>query len=213
MGTDREHARIHLGVFAAQLIPAAAVARTFLADNVLLSLLYFNTNSSGVDEHLREALSGSSDAAVDEVLCQIKEPWTRLSGLIVACARGATDVRVELLAGELRRSYTHLTAMNLVKKAIEACWCKDVCQMVVKTVAEIQTWSEYDEQFFWDFIRAIAKKVGPDDLSDIEASTLVARTAFAQRMLELWREHASGDRIGLARLGPERAESSGDQVG
>ena len=72
--------------------------------------------------------------------------------------------------------------------------------MVAKTVAEISTWSEYESQFFWDFVRAVSKRVGPDDQAAIEAEIAGAQTDFARRILNLWRDHASGDRVGLARI-------------
>ena len=199
--TKSEHTRFHVGELAAQLIPAAAQARAFLSADVLLSLLYFNTHSySGVVEHLREALSGLSDADIDEVLNQIEESWTRLSGLVAVCARGSTEIRVDMLARDLRQSYAHPAALHLVREAIEACWCKAVCEMVAKTVAEIPTWSKHESQFFWDFVRAVSKRVGPDDQAAFEAEVSGARTDFARRILKLWSDHASGDRVGLARL-------------
>lgn len=196
-----ENARFHLERLAAHLIPAAAKARLFLSDDVLLSLLNFNSHSySGVVEHLREALSGLSDAAIDEALNKVVEPWTRLSGLETVCALGSTRIRVDMLAHELRQNYALPAALNIVLKAIEACWCKDVCEMVAKTVAEIPSWSEYESQFFWDFVRAVSRRVGLEDQTLFEEEISRARTDFARRILNLWRDQASGDRVGLARL-------------
>ncbi len=207
----QERIRFHLEGLAAQLIPAAAKARAFLSDDVLLSLLNFNSHSySGVGDHLREALSGLSDASIDEVLNQIEEPWTRLSGLEVVCALGSTRIRVDMLARELRQNYALPAALNIVLKAIEACWCKDVCEMVAKTVAEIPAWSEFESQFFWDFVRAVSKRVGPDDQAAIETVITVAKTDFARRILNLWRDQASGDRVGLARLSPGHAQEKAE---
>jgi len=199
--TKSEHARFHVWGLAAQLIPVAAQARAFLSDDVLLSLLNFNSHSySGVVDHLSEALSGLSDAAIDEALNQVVEPWTRLSGLEAVCALGSTRIRVDMLAHELRQYYALPAALNIVLKAIEACWCKDVCEMIAKTVAEIPSWSEYESQFFWDFVRAVSRRVEPEDQAIFEEEILRARTDFARRILELWRDQASGSRVGLARL-------------
>lgn len=198
-----EHVHFHLERLVAQLIPAAAKARLFLPDEVLLSLLYFDTHSYVAVDHLREALSGLGDAEIDEVLNQIKEPWTRLSGLVAMCARGLTGIRMDMLARELRQGYAHPAALHLVREVIEACWCKAVCEMVAKTVAEIPTWSRYESQFFWDFVHAVTKRVGPDDQAAFEAEISGARTDFARRILKLWSDHASGDRVGLARLFPK----------
>jgi len=198
--SDSEHMRIHLGGLAAQLIPAAAKARRFLTDDVLLSILYFETTHNQVVNDVREALSDISDADIDEVLKQLQHKWTRLTALVAVCGRGSTEVRIDMLAREIRQGYTHPAAMHLVQEAIEACWCKQVCEMVAKTVAEIPTWSEYESQFFGDLFRVVAMKVGPDDQSIFEAEVPGARTDFALRILNLWRDYASGSRVGLARL-------------
>ncbi len=199
--TKMELARIHLGMLAGQLIPAAAKARKFLLDDDLLSLLSFNTHSyEGVADYLREALSGLSDDAIDKALSQIEEPWARLSGLVVVCARGSTNIRVDMLARELRQYYAFPAALHIVCEAIEACWCKAICDMVAKTVADIPVWSECDSNFFWDFVRMVTRRVGPDDKTTFEAEVSGARTDFARRILKLWRDYASGDRVGLARL-------------
>lgn len=195
-----EHARFYLGELIAKLIPAAAKARDFLSDDVLLSLLYFDTHSYGIVDDLREALSGLSDATIDEALSRIEESWTRLSGLVAVCARGVTRIRLDMLARELRQSYAHPAALHLVREAVEACWCKDVFEMIAKTVAEIPRWSDYESQFFWDFIRSVARRVGPDDQTVVEAEASRSRTDFARRILKLWFDQASGDRVGLARL-------------
>ncbi|WP_133678336.1 hypothetical protein [Paludibacterium purpuratum] len=202
--TSPKYAKSRLNTCAAQLIQAASQARAFLSEEVLLSLLYFDTdNYDGVAEHLRDALSDLSDAAIDEVLSQLKDSQTRRSGLVAVCARGATQIRIQLLALELSQGYGHPAVMSFVKQAIEACWCKSVCEMVVKVVASIPIWPDVDTQFFWDFARAVGRRIAPDDRAVIEAHIAVARTAFAQRLLELWRDQTSSDRIGLARLHPK----------
>ncbi|MEN8134104.1 MAG: restriction endonuclease [Thermodesulfobacteriota bacterium] len=198
--TKLEHARIHLGGKASQLISVAAQARKFLSKEDLLSLLHFDTKSHGVVERLREALYDISDVDIDGLLSQITEYWTRLSGLHVACARGSTEVRIRLLAQELQRSYTHPAALHIVRQAIEACWCESVCEMVMKSIAEIPVWPEHDTQFFWGFSRAIAKRLGPENQTVIGEEISRARTAFARRILKLWYDNASRDRVGLARL-------------
>lgn len=198
--TTPELLSIHLGMLAAPLIPAVAKARAFLTDDVLLSLLFFKTDSYGVGEDLHEMLSGLSDEAIDDVLNKVEDSWARLSCLIVICARGPTSIRVELLANALKESYAHPAAMNLLSKAIEACWSKVVCEMVIKVVAQIPVWPDSQSQFFWDFTRMVASRVESDDQSVIEEALLEAKTQFARRILALWREHALKGRIGLARL-------------
>lgn len=201
--TGPEHLRFHLGFLAAQLIPAAAKARMFLSDDVLVSLLYFDTHSNGVVIPLREALSSLSPSTIDHVLTQIKEPWTRLSALVAVCGLGLTDIRQDMMACELRRWYAFPAGLTRVGEAIEACWCKSVCEIVMTTVAEIPTWSESESQFFWSFFRLVSKRIGPDDQTFIEGKVPEARSAFARRILELWRDQAAGGRVGLGRLAVE----------
>ncbi|MNX80316.1 hypothetical protein D3C86_1119730 [compost metagenome] len=200
--TKSEHIRFHLDEFAAQLIPAAAQARTFLSNETLLSLMHFNAHTHGVVEHQRELLSGVDDEAIDDILTKVGDSWIRVSGLAVVCPRGATDARIKLLASEIRRGYAHPAMMKLLCQATEACWCEEICEMVVRTVSEIPMWSEEDSQFFWEFSRMVAQHVNPGSRLTIERALSTAQTAFAVRILELWRDHSLDTRIGLARVSP-----------
>ncbi len=194
-----EHDRFDLEMFAAQLISVAAKAQASLSDEVLLSFLKFSTQSiKGSTEHLREVLSRISDTSIDNVINQIDDFWTRISSLAVVCPRGATESRISLLTDALRQSYRHPASLKIVQESIEACWCPPICKMVMKVVSEIQEWSDYDSQFFWDFVKAISGRLGTDDQGVIEAELSRAQTAFARRILEIWYFDASKSRIGLS---------------
>lgn len=195
-----ERARFHLALRVAALVPVIASTHAVLSQTVVLSLLQFDLHSCSVGEQMREALSGVSDADIDEILEQIREPWTMLSGLATACPRGPTETRTKLLQSALNTGYSHPAIVHVLCQAIDACWCKSVFAMVLTTVAHIQTWSEYDSQFFWKFTRMVAQNVGIDDGPMIDVAIAEAQTAFAKRILELWRGQASGERIGLLRL-------------
>lgn len=201
--TKQEHITHHIETLVAPLIPAAASARLFLSEDVLLSLLYFDTSMYGVVDDLRDALSDVTDAAIDQALLQIEKNRTSLHGLVVACARGPSQVRVEMLARQLQHYYCIPMGLTLLCKAIESCWCKAICRMVVRTVAEIPQWSADTENFFWDFANMVGRNVGPDDLGDIKIELSRARTSFAQRILGIWYDLASGERVGLARIPSE----------
>lgn len=201
--TKQEDMTHHIEALVAPLIPAAASARLFLSEDVLLSLLYFDTSMYGVVDDLRDALSDLTDAAIDQALLQIEKNGTSLHGLVVACARGPSQVRVEMLARQLQHYYCIPMGLTLLCKAIESCWCKAICRMVVKTVAEIPKWSADTENFFWDFAKMVGRNVGPDDLGDIKIELSGARTSFAQRILGIWYDLASGERVGLARIPSE----------
>jgi hypothetical protein len=193
--------RFHLSGLIAPLIPAASQARELLPDDVLLSFMRFDTHHyAGALEGQREILSKLSDKAIDGVLIDIKEPWTRLSALAIVCVRGSTETRAELLAKELRTSYSHPAALHIVLTAVEACWCTAICKIVIKTVAEIPVWSKTDSQFFWNFIRMVSRQLTPEDVSIIDEALPRAKTDFSRRILALWREQATGIRIGLAIL-------------
>lgn len=198
--TKPEHIRFHLDDLAAQLIPAAAQARMLLSDETLLSLMYFDAHTRGVVEHQRELLSGISDEEIDEMLTKVEDSWTRITGLVAVCPRGATDTRIKLLADEIRRGYAHPAVMKLICQATEACWCEAIFEMIVSTVSEIPIWSEQDSQFFWEFSRMVAQHVDSSSQFSIERALSTAQTAFAVRILELWRDHALDTRIGLARV-------------
>ncbi|WP_143522480.1 restriction endonuclease [Pseudomonas sp. 2822-17] len=196
-----EHMLIRLGGLAAELIPAAAKARHLLSHNDLLLLLPFQTNGyEGLVELQREMLSDVEDIYVDDVLTGITDRWTRLSVLLIVSNRKPTDSRIKLLERELQASYAHPAALHIVCQAVENCWCEDVLDMVLNTVASIPIWREQDTQFFWDFFQMVAKFLRAENLPAIEFAILSARTQFAEKIMNIWREYASGEKIGLARL-------------
>ncbi|WGK88558.1 hypothetical protein [Pseudomonas migulae] len=196
-----EHMLIHLGGLAAELIPAAAKARHLLSRDDLLLLLPFHTNGyEGLVELQREMLSDVDDFYIDDVLTGITDKWARLSVLLVVSNRKPTDSRIKLLERELQDSYAHPAALHIVCQTVENCWCEDVFNMVLNTVASIPIWREQDTQFFWDFSQMVAKHLRVENLPAIEFSALTAKTRFAMKVINIWREYASGEKIGLARL-------------
>lgn len=198
---ESEHKTIHLARFAAALIPAATEARRLLPTSNLLKFLSFDTHSfSGVIELQREMLSGVDDLSIDEVLVGITGRWARLSTLLIVSNRKPTSSRIQLLGTELQVSYAHPAALNVVRQAVENCWCNETLSMAVNTVASIPVWLEQDTQFFWSFFESVSNFLRIDDISVIDYAIANAKTAFALRILHLWREYASGERIGLARL-------------
>lgn len=138
----------------------------------------------------------------------IADPWAILSGLSIVCPRGATEVRIQLLEAALRQYYSHLAAMHTLTPTIEACWGEAVLHMILRTVAQIPQWSEYDAQFFSDFTRMVAQRIQPQNGPAIERAIAEAKTGPARRVLNLWRTEALGRRIGLGTaLGPIPADA------
>ncbi|WP_315338223.1 hypothetical protein [Pseudomonas grimontii] len=196
-----EHIHIHLGRLAAGIIPAASKARHLLSREHLLLLLHFQTNGyEGLVEFQREMLSDVEDVYVDGELSLIIDRWARLSVLLVLSNRKPTNSRVKLLEVELRASYAHPAALHIICQAVENCWCEEVLHMVLSTVVSIPIWREQDTQFFWDFFRMVAKLLRIEDVPAIESSIQFVKTPFAEKIINMWKEYASGEKIGMARI-------------
>lgn len=197
-----EAAKAHLGILASSFVPLVAKVHRRLPPQVPLLLLFFDLKSFSMEDEIRSALSEHTDESIDRVLQQIGEPWTTMSGLSVVCPRGPTEIRTKLLETALRQYYAHGAALHTLTRTVSSCWCDSVLDMVLRTVAQIPEWSEYDAQFFWEFARMVAQRVQPENLPAIERAASHARTPHAQSVLELWRTQALGGRIGLGTVAP-----------
>lgn len=196
-----DHMLIHLGWIATTLITAAAKARQLLSCDDILLLLPFQTHGNDdLIELQREMISDIEDDDVDHVLVNISDAWSRLSILLILSSRKPTGIRIKLFEQELRTFYNHPAALNILRRAVKQCWCKEILDMILNTVASFPVWREQDAQFFWDFVKMIAKQVHVEDLPIIESAALSAKTPFAVKIINIWREHASEEKIGLARL-------------
>jgi hypothetical protein len=194
---QRDNPSIQLSMLAAELVPIVARVRKRLPSNTPLLLLHFDFTSSSIAGEMRAALSGHTDGSIDQVLQQIADPWVIVSGLSIVCPRGATEVRIQLLEAALRRYYGHVAAMHTLTRTVEACWSEAVLEMVLRTVAQIPQWTEYEEQFFSEFTRMVAHRIQPKNGPAIECAIAEAQTAPAQRILNVWQTEALGRRIGL----------------
>lgn len=210
---QRDNPSIQLSILASQLVPIVARVRKRLTANIPLLLLNFDFTSSSVAGEMKAALSGHTDESIDQVLQQIADTWVTVSGLSIACPRGATEVRVRLLEAALRQHYGHLAAMHTLTQAVEACWSEAVLEMVLRTVAQIPQWTEYEAQFFNEFTRMVAQRIQPENGPGIERAIAEAQTGPAQRVLNVWQTEALGRRIGLGTaLRPIAAEARQPQV-
>jgi hypothetical protein len=146
---------------------------------------------------MRLALSEIPDEVIDAELVQIRDMSALVTSLAIVCARGATPVRVLLLGSVLRECYRHPGAMTRVQKAIEACWCTEILEMILGFVGDVDEWSEHDSHFFWTFARMVAGKISENDRAAIENALVVAKNEFARRILRIWRAQTLGPKVGL----------------
>lgn len=198
-----KHAITHLEFLIGPLIPVITRARSLLPPSALTCLLSFDYHvPKSTLSDLRLALSDLPDEVIDGELARVQDLSTLLSGLLIVCTRGATPTRLNLLELGLKASYCHPAGMHRIQQAIDACWCPDVLKMVLKFVADVEEWSEFDSQFFWECARQVARRVGDDDRVPIEEALRSAKTAFARRILTLWRSQTLGQRVGLSSLVP-----------
>jgi len=193
-----EHVDIHLELALAGLIPVLARSRSILPANVLTSLLGVDFHASQSQwQDMRLALSDIPDEVIDAELVQIRDLSALLTSLAIVCARGATPARVQLLGRVLRESYRHPAAITRLEKAVEACWCAEVLEMILGFAGDVEEWPEYDSQFFWTFTRMVARKISEDNRTAIESALVAAKTEFARRILQIWRGQTLGPRVGL----------------
>lgn len=196
------HPHIGLEMTAASFLPVIAQVHHALPAKSLINLLRIEFHSNSAPEELQETLSDHSDDDIDAVLEDIQNPMALAKSLVAMCPRGATEIRIKLLDHLLRTHHTHPAIMHQVCQAVESCWSLPVLEMIVKAVSAIPTWSDFDIQIFWSFARLVGRRVSNGDEVIIEAAKVHAKTAFAERILELWRIQASQERIGLGALPP-----------
>jgi energy-coupling factor transporter ATP-binding protein EcfA2 len=200
--------RHSLGHHASYLLPAAARARKFLPQEVLLSFLYYDMNSiADARDDIQLVISELADDDVDRVLASISDEWILLSSIRAAAARPVTSVRINLLRQCVESSYLHPAKLHILTEAIDTCWNDTVLAMVVHVVANIQYWPDSSETLFWSFIRMVARHVIPNDVPVLEQALAGARTPFSRRVLTLWRDGVSKTRFELSDAGAGSAES------
>lgn len=194
-----EHPDIHLELVLASWLPVLARSRSMLDPRVLTILLWIDFRAATSHwPDIRLALSDIPDDVIDAELVQIRDLSALVTSLAIVCTRGATPVRVSQLGQALRDSYRHPGLMTVMETAVEACWCSEVLEMVLKFVSDIEAWSEYDSQFFWAFTRMVARKIDEEDRTAIEHALIRAKSEFARRILQIWRSQTLGQRVGLS---------------
>jgi hypothetical protein len=188
--------RYGLNYMQALLVGSAVKARPYISDENLLSLLHFDARTFGCEGQRRLLLSGVSDALIDTELPTIIDRTCQLSSIALACSRGASKIRLQLLAGHLRDSIGIPSHLTILCEAIEASWSRETCEMVTTTIAKIDEWPQNKTQSFWDIVAIVDAKISPVDEDVFRAALLRAKTPFAIRILQLWLDRTMGVRIG-----------------
>ncbi|MBI3714084.1 MAG: restriction endonuclease [Burkholderiales bacterium] len=196
--TSPEHIEFALSRFASVLTKICSKAKDSLSCDIKLALLYFDqTTFAGFNES-HDLLRGIANDDIDDVLKKIKNPHARLSSLCRACEFGATNIRINLLAGELANYIAVPFKLNFLSKAIDRCWCDELLQIVIDTVARTQFRWQFN--LIWEFTEMVAKKLEPCDKDRINVALQKVRDSTSKKILESWRDTAVGTRFGLSRL-------------
>jgi hypothetical protein len=195
-----DSARFCLEQYAGYLVSGAVGAGDLLPSNVLLKFLHFELARSTPGKEIVNAYREIDPDLLDEEMDLVQDKWAQRADLEMVCEFGLTDRRLELLRTHLRETYGHPAALGFVQRALEKCWNASTCTMVVETIADFEDWPEDWQQFFWDFIHMVGARVTATDRSLIEHHLDLAKTAFARRVLRVWRQATLESRIGLSRL-------------
>lgn len=195
-----DSARFCLRRYADFLVAGTVGARGVLPAGVLLKFLHFDLASSSSGKEIVDVYRGIEPGLLDSELENVRDMWAQRAGLEMVCEFGLTDRRLALLRTHLRETYCHPAGLYHVKRALEKSWNASACIMVVETIAGFEEWPDEWQQFFWDFTRMVGARVTSDDRSLIERHLASAKTAFARRVLRIWRQATLESRIGLSRL-------------
>lgn len=195
-----ELAHYHIDLTIAHLAKAIANTKDFIPESDLLSLIQFDWRGHSASEgYLSKILINIDNHLIDQSLESIEDHWSRLSCLKEICQLGVTKTRLQLLSQSLVEYY-HPAAMSTLCEAVEICWNQQVCEMVMQTVASIPNWSEYDAQFFNHFFEMIVRNVNSNDQITIDSALESAKTNYARKSLEFWKQVSIGGRVGLSKL-------------
>ena len=195
-----DSARFRLQDYASYLVTGAVGAHRLLPSSVLLEFLHFGLASSTPGKEIVNVYRDMDPILLDNELEKVRDKWAQRASLEMVCELGLTDRRLELLRTHLRETYCHPMGLGFVKRALERCWNSRTCAMVVETITDFEDWPEVWQQFFSDFIRMVGARVTSADRSLIERHLVLAKTAFAQRVLRVWRQATLDSRVGLSRL-------------
>lgn len=196
-----EHIEFTLNRLTSDLTRTCSKAKYLLSNDTKLALLYFDHTMMAGFEESRDLLRGIASDDIDDVLKKITNIHARLSSLCLACEYGSTTFRINLLAEELAKCIEVPSQLKFLAKAIDTCWCAELLQIVIDTVAKTQF--RWDVSTTWEFAEMVAKKLEPCNKDQIDAALLSARNNISKRILGLWRDRAVGARFGLSRLATE----------
>ena len=191
--------RYRLDDYAGFLVPGAVGAAALLEPEVLTKFLHFNLANTSPGKEIVSVYGEIDSVLLDDELETVKDAWSQLSSLEMVCKFGVTNRRLDMLRKYLREFYCHPAGLSTVRKALEACWNNSVCKMVVETVSGFDDWPEEGQQLFFDFIHMVGSKITVADRAHVELHLPLAKTAFARRVLRIWRQGTLDSRVGLTR--------------
>lgn len=193
-----EYLESRLDRYAGQLARTCLKAKHLISNETKLDLLYFDHTVWSDFDTLYQLVSGIDQNDIDQVLEKIANVDARFSSLCIACEYGLTTLRMQLLSEELTKWIHSPMNLKFLTKAIDTCWCNDILNIVVGTVAE--TDFDWNASVIWEFVAAIGKKIEASNKDQIDAALLSASNDTSKQILEFWRDKAVGGRFGLSRL-------------
>ena len=198
-----ESPRIHLMHFLCWLVPGSVAAKHILPSSVLLKFLHFDLLGNIPGAEIYGVFRDLDEVLIDDELERVKDSWAQRASLSMVCEYGVTDRRLNLLRKYLKQDCCHPMALGYIKRALEKCWCFGVFEMVVETIASLDTWPAECQQFFWDIVHLVNERVTGGERALIEKYICQAKTSFARRILRIWLQETLDCRVGLSRLEQE----------
>jgi len=193
-----EYLESKLDRYANQLVRISLKAKHLISNETKLDLLYFDHTVWSDFDTLYQLLSGIDQDDIDHVLEKIANVDARFSSLCIACEYGLTTLRMQLLSEELTKWIHSPMNLKFLTKVIDACWCNEVLNIVVGTVAE--TAFNFNASIIWEFVETVEKKLDASNMDQIDVALLSTSNDTSKKILEFWRDKAVGGRFGLSRL-------------
>lgn len=193
-----EYLESKLDRYANQLARTYLKVKHLILNETKLDLLYFDHTVWSDFDTLYQLLSGIDQNDIDQVLEKIANVDARFSSLCLACEYGLTTLRMQLLSEGLTKWIHSPMYLKFLTKVIDTCWCNEILNIVVGTVAE--TDFNFNASSIWEFVETVEKKLDASNKDQIDVALLRTSTGTSKKILEFWREKAAGGRFGLSRL-------------
>lgn len=172
--------------------------RDVLPTEVLLSLLHFDMRMySGMVVLMRTALQNISDEELDTALRKLDHPLLLLFGFCVASDRALTTSRAHFFRILLAYSYSNLSLMTSLTDCLKSCWDPILVPEILSVLVETPEWPEHADAMFDAFAKMVSERMSSAHISFLENALNNAKTEYSKRVLRLWLDFASRDRVGI----------------